>query len=244
MTASYDKPGWEPQPGHRARPRGARTRHGTLSGLVLALAILLSPGRAEGGPRWALEAHLGTAWNLPLPLVIRQRGHPDLAFPARWRTRALERPLYYVARVARWEGDRAWALDLTHHKLYLQNRPPEVGDFAISHGYNLLTVQRLFRENGVRTGAGAGLVAAHPESEIRGLRLDEREGLLGTGYYLSGPTAGALGSVTGAPGGGVYALAEIRLTLSLARVPVAEGSARVPNLALHFTTGIGWESDR
>lgn len=224
--------------------RMLEARGGTLivaSAMVAVAAVATAAGTER---RWAAEAHLGGAWSLPLPLAVRQPGHDDLRFRARWDTRALDPPLYYVARLATRRGERGWALDLTHHKVHLANPSAEVPDFAISHGYNLVTLHRLRAREPWRLGFGAGVVIAHPESEVRGRRHDERGGLFGTGYHLAGPTVGVLASWLPARRAGPYPVAEARLTASYASVPVAGGHARVPNVALHVTIGAGWEGAR
>jgi hypothetical protein len=216
-----------------------------IPAVLVGLAFLGAGwAEADAGGRWAVEFHLGGAWNLPLPLMIRQEGHDDLAFRSRWKTRALERPLYYVGRLVTREGDRGWALDLTHHKLYLVDPPDAVQSFAVSHGYNLLTLHRLVECHERSYGLGAGLVIAHPESEVRGQRLAEHGGPFRSGYYLAGPTVGALASWLPERRSGLYPAAEARLTVSYARVPVAGGHARVPNVALHVTVGLGWDGAR
>ncbi len=206
---------------------------------ILGLLFLARPA-AAADDTWGIEAQLGGAWNLPLPVRIRQEGQEELSFTGRWSTRALEPPLYYVLRASSWSGDCGWALDLTHHKVYLGNPPPEVGDFSVSHGYNLVTLHRLVRRGGWHYGAGAGLVVAHPEGEVRGRGLDEHRGLFHGGYYLSGPTVSGLVGRAGSGAAGPLMAAELRVTLSYARVPVSGGHARVPNIALHATLGAGW----
>jgi hypothetical protein len=209
-------------------------------GAAVALAATLAPAGTAAGARWGAEARLGGAWNLPLPLVVRQPGQPDLRLTARWATRPLRFPLYYALRALRWQDRRAWALDLTHHKIHLEDPPPEISEFAVSHGYNLVTVQRLVEARRALAGWGAGLVVAHPENEVRGRRLDESQGLLGSGYYVAGPTLSALIVTLPPERKGLYVSAELRVTLSFARLPVADGSATVPNAALHATLGLGW----
>lgn len=212
---------------------------------ILALALLVAgPAPARAGGRWAAELHLGGAWNVSTPLLIRQEGRDDLRFDGRWSTRAFDAPLYYVGRLIARDGGRGWAIDLTHHKLFLTDPPAEVRRFEISHGYNLVTVHRLMERGARRFGVGAGVVVAHPESEVRELGLDERGGLFGSGYHLAGPTLGALAAWLPASRAGAYLTAEARLTLSYARVPVAGGDARVPNAALHLTIGAGWDGAR
>jgi hypothetical protein len=221
--------------------RESRARRRSVAALVAAALLLLgSASTLEARNGWEFEGRLGGAWNVSLPIVIRQSGHDDLRWTARWNTQALQTPLYYSLRVARWRDNAAWAVDLTHHKLYLENPPPEVRNLSISHGYNLLTLQRLHAAGNWRYGGAAGAVVAHPESEVRGQRFDEHGGMLGSGQYVAGPTAGALVGHSVRVAGGLYATVEARLTLSLARVPIANGSASVPNLALHVSAGFGW----
>jgi len=136
------------------------------------------------------------------------------------------------------------ALDLVHHKLHLANPPAGVGSFSVSHGYNLLVLHRMAERKALRYGLGADVVIAHPESEVRGRRLEERGGPFGGGYHLTGPTVGALVGLAPAARRGVYPAAEARLTLSRAKVPVAGGDATVPNVAIHLAVGLGWEGAR
>ena len=224
---------------HHGTPRAPRPAALLLSALLACFAH-----DARAGDRWAAELHLGGAWNLPMPLLIHQDGYEDLRFRARWETRAFEMPLYYVGRFVSRSGERGWMLDLTHHKIHLANPPAEVASFAVSHGYNLLSLYRLMERDARRVGFGGGVVIAHPESDVRGARQDERAGAFGTGYHVSGPSLGALAAWLPERRQGLYATAEARLTLSYAGMPVANGHARVPNVALHVTVGAGWEGAR
>ncbi len=211
--------------------------------LAVLPAVAAAQEPAAGAPRAAWTVHLlgGTAWNAPTRLVIRQAGSADVAMTARYATRAFEPPFYYAVRVGRWGAGGGWDLELLHHKLYLQDLPPEVARFEVTHGYNLLTVQRGWRVQALRVRAGAGVVIAHPTSDVRG-RFLQGGGNLAGGYHLAGPAL--QGGAGGAwPLGGPFAvLAEARLTAAWAEVPVAGGSATVPNLALHALLGVGWRS--
>jgi hypothetical protein len=141
------------------------------------------------------------------------------------------------------ENERGgWALDLTHHKLHLRNPPVEVEHFEISHGYNLLVAQRSFTHARRRLAMGAGVVLAHPESRVRGEAVETDGGLLGSGYRLTGPCVDALAGAVSDASSPWFVSLELRATLARARVPVARGSAAVPNLALHGTVGLGWRT--
>lgn len=216
---------------------GERMRAASLrTGSSISVALACMAGAVHAA---SIEARLGGAWNAPLPMRVEQRGESDLKFTARWSTRALEFPLYYGVRIGLGARDH-WALDLTHHKIHLRNPPPEIESFSISHGYNLLVVQRRFEEGARHLGLGAGVVVAHPESRVRGRRGDESGGWFRSGYHLSGPCLDLFGGTALPTRGHWFASAELRLTVSTIRVPVADGDARLHNVAVHGTLGLGW----
>ena len=225
----------------RSHPRGARITAWALT-LVVRFA---APVHAQTGERLELEARLGGAYNVPLPIVIRQAGHEDLRFTPDWRSRSFEPPLYYAWRITHWQGEGGgWALELVHHKLHLADPPPEIQSFAISHGYNLVTLQRIQTRGAWRYGLGLGVVAAHPESEVRNLRRAENQGWLRAGYHVGGLSAVLLADRTRAFGRRLVGIADARVTWSSIRVPIAAGNASVPNLALHASVGLAWAMAR
>ncbi len=217
-------------------PRGTRSRR--LLALLPALFLAAAPPGAASAD-WAFELFVGFPIGFPAPLTIRQSGRPDIAVRARYESRPFRKPIYYGWRVGRWDGSRGWELELVHDKLYLADRPPGVEEFAISHGYNLLTVNRACVRGGLVRRAGAGVVVAHPESTVRGKPLPEDGGPLGRGYYLAGPTVQAAVEKRIRVRGDLFLPIEGKATASFARVPVADGSADVPRAALHGLAGLG-----
>lgn len=153
---------------------------------------------------------------------------------AEWETRPFDDAPYYAARVALWSGRRGWELQLLHHKIYLTNGPPEVEHFEVSHGWNLITLQRAGRGRILDWRAGAGAVVAHAEGRIRGRDVDTGD------YHLSG--AGALVGVgrSFAISRRFFANAEAQVSLSWARVPIVTGHARTVNVAFHALFGLGF----
>ncbi len=206
--------------------------------LLLALLAVAAP-RGAAAADWTVELFVGVPLGIPCPLTVRQAGQPDIAVRARYESRPFWTPIYYGWRVGRWDGSRGWELELVHDKLYLANGPPEVGEFAISHGFNLLTVNRAWERGGLVRRAGAGIVVAHPENTVRGKTLPGDGGLLGWGYYLAGPTVQAALEKRLRIRGDLFLPVEGKATASFARVPVADGSADVPRAALHGVAGVG-----
>ncbi len=210
----------------------------TLTALALGL-VMGAVSSTAGEPGWRVEGALGAAHSFSSTLTVEQDGYPYLELEANWEGRSFESPLYYALRVAREDPGGAWALRFVHLKVYLANPTPEVERFSVSHGYNLLTVERSFSVRGLDLWAGLGIVITHPESTIRGQTRPEAEGgPLGGGYYVTGPTA-ALALGRSLRLGGRFALVpEARFTLSRARVPIAGGEASVPNVSVHVLLGL------
>lgn len=197
-------------------------------------------------PVWAaadmlsLQASGGAAYNFRLPLVIRQDGQDTIRFNADYDTKPFETPIYYSVRAGWWRDDAAWELELVHHKLTLTNNPAEVEYFSVTHGFNLLTVNRAWKTPWFIWRIGAGVVITHPESTIRGKTFDQTGGIA-DGYYLSGPTAQIALEKRFYLYKGLYASLEGKYTLSWAHVPVSDGKADLWNSALHGLFGLGIE---
>jgi hypothetical protein len=202
-----------------------------------AIAAFLATARAEA--QVTLEGFLGTAYPAPTPLRLVQSDEEPIRLTARYRTRAFSPPLYYAYRIGLWREDRGLLLELVHDKLFLDNAPPEVEHFEISHGYNLLTLNRGWKRGQMRYVVGAGAVIAHPETEVRGRVWPQDGGLLGGGYYLAGPTFQVAAARQVRLGGPLFASLEVKVTASYARVPIRDGHASVPNAAFHLLAGLG-----
>ncbi|KUG08328.1 hypothetical protein [Solirubrum puertoriconensis] len=205
------------------------------------LACTAWPHLGQGQQRvWEAAVSGGGALNVPSPLRIYQREVATLRLRARYRTEPFRPPVYYDVRLATWRGNQGWALRLTHHKIILRNRPPEVQRFSITDGFNLVTLTRLWQRHGFTWAAGAGAVITHPESTVRNKAFPERGGLFGTGYFLSGPVVevGIAKRYTFAPRW--FVQAEARATAAYVRVPIEDGHANVTNLAVHGLLGVGF----
>jgi hypothetical protein len=214
-----------------------------LSGPAAALALLLivltaTPATAQV----ELQVFGGSALNLRTPITISQAGHPDLSFTARWGTRPTRPTWYYAWRVGLWNANRGWRLDHTHHKLYLDNPPPEVQAFRITNGFNIVTVSRAFRRNALTWSLGAGPVITYPISTVREKKFDHDNGF--NGYHLSGGSLMAMATREFPLTGGLVLSLDARTSLSWVRVPIEDGHARLPNAALHLHAGLGYVSGR
>jgi hypothetical protein len=205
------------------------------AGAFLALAV--ASGVAFAADNWSVEVAGGTAHNLRNRLKIEQDGGFSESLNASYDTRAFRSPPYYMLRAAHWQGDAAWEVSQIHHKLYLTNPPAGVTGLSVSHGLNIISVNRAFRRGDWIYRFGAGPVITHAEATILQTKYDGPYRLsgaavlagLGRRYYFSSSTyLGVEGAVTAA-----YA------------TPKMSGSPQVQltirNTALHFLVGVGHE---
>jgi hypothetical protein len=212
---------------------------------LLAL-LFLAPLPLGAQPREAAaEFFLGTAWSLPLPLVVRL---PDerIVLRPRWSTRPFADAPYYAYRAGGGEGGHAIEAELLHHKLYLENPRPPVERLEVTHGYNLPLANAAMPARGLTVRVGLGLVVAHAEGRIAGRTVGRAAGgrrtFLGGGYHIAGiATQLAVGRRYPLGRGDVALTAapEVKLTAAWARVPLEDGSLLVPNVAVHALGGVG-----
>ena len=210
--------------------------------LSIVLIILSYPPSASG--KFSFEVFGGTQFNIPTPLWIEQDGEDDIKVDwARYESKAFtmfDSP-YYALRIGIWEQNRAWEFEIIHEKLYLINKPDEVQHFEISHGYNLITINRAWGNDRFHWRVGAGIVLTHPESTVRNKTKEGGEGFP-DGFYISGPTAQITIDKRFYLWKKLFVILEGKVTASYAfYVPVADGNARVPNVAIHTLLGIGYD---
>lgn len=201
-----------------------------------AVFVLAQPAGAADS-RWSAELFVGSAYNFNTRLKISQDGYPDLAFTADYETRPFDTPPYYALRLSRWTGDTALGVWFLHHKLFLSNPPSEVGHFSITHGFNLLALDRAAKRGSLIYHVGVGAVITHTEAEVRGIRY-------GGSYELAGAAVHAgLGWrhhlarswYLGVEGLGVLAYAKTNPEGTPSLV------ARVPNASIHALLGVGYD---
>ena len=209
----------------------------------LSLLLVCLVGRpAPALAQLELQAFLGTAVSAPTPLSITQRGQPGLDFTAHWATRPFLDTWYYAGRIGLWSGDRGWLFDFTHHKVYLSNPPAEIQKFRITNGMNMFTLSRGFRRGLFSYALGAGPVITYPMNRVRGQKLPSGRGFLG-GYFLSGGSLLASSTRRFPLTAGFFLSLDGRVSATYVRVPVADGHASVPNVALHLHAGLGYQHE-
>ena len=214
--------------------------------LLLLISFVLLPVLSYSQKAsWSFELHGGTAYNPPLPLIIKQTGEPEIRLNARFETRPFEAPVYWVWRISSWQEEKSWEFEAVHHKLYLLNLPDEVQKFTISHGYNILTVNRSYRKNlfqnfPVTYRIGGGVVLAHPENRVRHKEFDQNLGAFGWGYYIRGPVLNLTLGKRFEFGKRLFLNTEAKLSPSFARVPIVDGHADVWNMAFQLALGLGF----
>jgi len=206
--------------------------------VLVFLFLFVLPGFAQKS--WYFNLTPGTDVVFPSPLSIKQSGNEKISLWAFYRSEPFKLPVYYSCRVGFCNGQKGWEAETNHLKIFLKNKPPEVGHFSISHGYNQVFINRVVRKGKLGIKLGAGFVLAHPENTVRGLTLDGNRGLFGQGYYIAGPAVQygfyeEIGLTKW-----FYILLESKISVAYANVPVANGRAHVPVAAFHLQAGPGF----
>jgi hypothetical protein len=189
----------------------------------------------------SFEVMGGSAINVPTPLTIHQNGYPDIELNAHYDTKPFgpEAP-YYAWRVSDWSADEAWEFGQIHHRLFLSNPPPEVQYFAIHYGYNYFFLGRGWKRSGWVFHLGVGPIVTNPQSSVRHKVQYETGGLFDTGSHFSGMGSEAAVEKDFYFAKHAFFVVEAAMTAGWAwSVPVADGSANVPNLAFHGHIGVG-----
>jgi hypothetical protein len=191
----------------------------------------------------ATELFTGTAWSVPLPLLIDVAEGGRSRIIAHYSTRPFVDAPYYSYRISHTQANgRAVEAEMLHHKLYLENPGPPLDHFEATHGYNLPTINVANPVRRWQLRVGIGLVVVHPEGRIRGHEISGGRTLLGGGYHIAGLTAQLAAGRRYSLGSGRVALTaapEAKLTASWARIRVDQSTLHVPNIALHLLGGIG-----
>jgi len=211
----------------------------TIRSCFICLTILaIFPAIAAAD--WNIQLFTGSSHSFDSPLKIEQDGEEDIDIIAEWETRAWSTQApYYMLRIGKWTDDHAWEFESLHQKLYLSNKPKDVQKFAISHGYNYNMLNYALSKYGFIYRIGGGFVMTHPETIVRDKQKEDDGGL--NGFYISG--AGGQVAVEKR-----YAITEklsfsmeLKFTAAYAEIPIADGTATVPNYAAHGLIGIGYD---
>jgi hypothetical protein len=207
---------------------------------MTGVILLAAAGPAAAGSGIGLELFGGVAFNVPTSLTVRQAGADDLELTAHYRTRPFQQPVYWSVRLFWQRVSTSWAIQFMHHKLYLDNNPPEIQHFEVTHGFNILTVQHAWRRPNFSLRLGAGVVLPNSDSVVRGQSYADGGSGLGSHYKIGGPALMAGVGKQFSLNRHFFVSTEGQLTAAWATVTVAEGEADVFNLALHFLLGIGY----
>jgi len=189
---------------------------------------------------WYINFSPGFSYAFPAPLIIKQEGYPKISFWAKYKTESFKLPIYYSFHFGFMNQEKGWELEMNHLKIILKNNPDEIQQFSITHGYNQLFVNRAINKQKYEIKLGAGLVLAHPENIVRNMQLDEKKGMLDSGYYLTGPAmqVGLFKELYLTRR--FYFLLESKISVAYSKVPVSGGRAHAPVAAFHLQLGPGF----
>ncbi len=206
--------------------------------IILMVCFSLS---IQGQRYWTFELHGGWAGNLPLPLRIQQNGHPDIYFKkAKFYSEPFISPYYWDWRFCKHINKHSIEFEAIHHKLYLENKHPDIQRFGISHGFNILTLNYGYKFKYFIFRNGIGSVLMHPESTIRNKVYPEGPGFDIKGYVLRGFVYNtAIAKQIYFFRRRMYLNTELKATFARAKAPIVDGAATVNNIALQAIVGLG-----
>lgn len=154
--------------------------------------LLLSLISYSQKTQWIIDFKTGIPFNLLLPLEVEQDSYPDINISsAHFYSEPFVSPIVWYFRLSRWKDSKSLEFEFIHHKLFLDNKPTEIQELSVTHGYNLVMVNHAWSAGGFIFRAGAGITLVHPHSVIRGNRFDETNGIYNSGYYVGGLSAQA-----------------------------------------------------
>jgi hypothetical protein len=204
---------------------------------AFACVLLVLPAVVHG-QGLTVDLMFGSAYNVPTPLTIRQSGQPLIEHTARYDTRPLgPYAPYYAGRVSFWRGDRAWEIEVIHHRLFLSNTTPEIQRFEIHYGYSYLLAGHAWRVHGLELHANGGIVVTNPANVIRDRPMNVDGAEERAGYAVSGVGGSAAVSRAFRVTGRLSLVGTAAVVAGTVSVPVSQGSARVPNVGLHGQFG-------
>lgn len=206
------------------------------------LAILILATSRPCAAQWRVAGWLGDAAQLPTPVTFSQVGTPDISATGHWSTRPWAPTWYYGGEISHWTGHTGWGLTYMHHKMYMDNPPPDVQYFRVTNGVNFILAERLWATHGWEFGAGAGPVLTVPVSSIRGAVYDNAHGIFHSVYELGGvgASAGVTRRLRLLPF--TYGLLSIKATAAYLHVNIADGHAVTTDFALHVQYGLSLQS--
>jgi hypothetical protein len=187
---------------------------------------------------WTVDLQTGLVYNLKLPLTIEQDGYPDISISSpTLRTYPFRPPLYMAGRITGWRNQQGLSFEIIHHKIYLENPPPEVQSFSVSHGFNMMIISYCKSKNGFDFRGGIGTTLLHAESIVRGKEDPYEKGLDASGYRVSGIAAAISVSRPFAVKGWFYINTEFKISGALANAPVVDGHASIRLVTFHLILG-------
>ncbi len=208
---------------------------------ILLFLLLAQADDLIAQEKLSFELFTGMPYNIPLQLNISQSGETDLHLIAKFDSEPFTIPIFWVWRISYWNRSTAWEFEAVHHKIFLKNRPPEVQEFSVSHGLNLITINRAWKYSEFIFRIGAGIAIAHPETSVRNKTLPEDGGIFKWGYYWAGPalliSAGKDFSVTDE----LYLTCEARINSTYINFPIQGGNADLYNVSAQLIFGAGFD---
>ena len=209
--------------------------------LLFNIIVISSIINGFSQARWTFDLNFEDVYNVPMPLTIKQNGYPDIKFIAKFTADAFTAPVCWDWRFSRWENGKSWEIEAIHDKLYLINTNDEITKYSISHGFNIITINRGFEKKFVSYKIGVGTILIHPESVIRGMGFGSSSDYTDFGYFITGPILMFTICKPIQFCDRFYLNFEGKTSFAYSYVKVAKGYSNLYNFAFHVGIGLGFD---
>ena len=218
--------------------------------ITITLLFLTLPASAE--TRWNFEASTGSVYNLPLPLNIDSAEQGEIEIEdALFESNSQGYLPNFNFRLSRYNNQRAWELELIHHKMIL-NQPSldeynEIQKIDFPYGFNHLTINHTWETGVLNYRLGAGVLLTYPDIKIDGTQYPTDSGLNDTGIHAVGPTIQLTANRSFELINSLHFNIEAKITGSYAKIEFeeenlageqSEVSLTIPSASLHTLFGL------
>ncbi len=222
----------------------SKIKHIILISILLTIALSATAKDMESG--YHFTGLIGWSHSMDSNLKIHRDGVESYTINGSYSSYPFRDYPYYSFRLEKWTENKAYGIELIHHKVYLRNPQNSLESLSISDGYNFIMFNKTTQIDTRKfLRLGAGIAMAHPDVKFEGQERFRKNdtSLFGMGHYFAGPGVQVAYEFWPYETKRNFISMETKLTLSYIQFPIEENRksfGSMTNIAVHFL--IGWGS--